>query len=328
MVRRRHRRCGIVPWVRPVGVLGAILLAAACTPQTTVPSALLVSERPTDGTATNDPALEDQITAAGASVVESQSDKPGAGVKTETSVSAPVAASQTGPSADPPPVAKAAFSETPRPSAGGGSLFALLSANANAGQASKTTASSTRATVRRPSASLKRSGKRMASASGGSQLPGVQLKSLFGIGETRDVEKRAKSADTRVAFVPNLGRKGTHGLVLQRPHVRVGCFPRGLVGLLRRVERRYGKPVIVTSGYRSARRNRMAGGARRSTHVRCMAADIQVKGVSKWRLAKYLRSLPGRGGVGTYCHTKSVHIDIGKPRAWHYCKRRRSRRRH
>ena len=53
-------------------------------------------------------------------------------------------------------------------------------------------------------------------------------------------------------------------------------------------------------------------------------ADIQIKGVSKWELATYLRSLPERGGVGTYCHTASVHIDIGPQRDWNWrCRRKK-----
>ena len=36
--------------------------------------------------------------------------------------------------------------------------------------------------------------------------------------------------------------------------------------------------------------------------------------------------LLGRGGVGTYCHTNSVHIDIGKKRDWNWrCRRKRRR---
>ncbi|MEM1364692.1 MAG: D-Ala-D-Ala carboxypeptidase family metallohydrolase, partial [Pseudomonadota bacterium] len=73
--------------------------------------------------------------------------------------------------------------------------------------------------------------------------------------------------------------------------------------------------------------NRRAGGARNSRHTFCDAADIQVAGVSKWTLAKYLRTIPGRGGVGTYCHTKSVHIDTYKKRDWNWACRKRKRRR-
>ncbi|TIL49575.1 MAG: DUF882 domain-containing protein, partial [Mesorhizobium sp.] len=54
------------------------------------------------------------------------------------------------------------------------------------------------------------------------------------------------------------------------------------------------------------------------------AADIQVPGVSKAQLASYIRTMPGRGGVGTYCHTESVHIDVGPERDWNWrCRRRR-----
>ena len=85
--------------------------------------------------------------------------------------------------------------------------------------------------------------------------------------------------------------------------------------------------AIVTSGFRSRAYNRLIRGARNSMHIQCKAADIQVQGVSKARLARYLRSLPGRGGVGTYCHTKSVHLDIGKKRDWNRrCRRRRARK--
>ena len=88
------------------------------------------------------------------------------------------------------------------------------------------------------------------------------------------------------------------------------------------VEKHYGSPVIVTSGYRSANRNQRIGGANGSRHTTCEAADVQIKGVSKWELAKFVRSMPERGGVGTYCHTQSVHIDIGSVRDWNWrCRR-------
>ncbi|MGQ0484511.1 MAG: YcbK family protein [Hyphomicrobiales bacterium] len=90
-----------------------------------------------------------------------------------------------------------------------------------------------------------------------------------------------------------------------------------LVSLLSAVERHFGKPVTVTSGCRSFRTNRRAGGARRSFHLRCMAADIRVAGVSEAQVLRYVRKLPGRGGVGTYCRNSVVHLDIGPHREWH-----------
>ncbi len=161
---------------------------------------------------------------------------------------------------------------------------------------------------------------------GSSKLPGVRGKSIFGIEDSKKNEELDQPV--KVAAVTNLARRGTHGLLLQRKSVKVGCFPRKLVRLLKRVERKFGRTPIVTSGYRSRRYNRLIRGAKNSMHITCKAADIQVKGVSKWTLARYLRTLPGRGGVGTYCHTASVHIDIGSKRDWNRrCSRKRKRRR-
>lgn len=118
------------------------------------------------------------------------------------------------------------------------------------------------------------------------------------------------------------------GLVAKHSRVSVRCFKPKLIALLRKVERHYGKKPIVTSGYRSPGHNRRIRGARRSLHMGCAAADIEVPGVGKNSLARYLRSLPGRGGVGLYCRSRSVHIDIGSKRQWYWgCgKKKRSRK--
>lgn len=157
-------------------------------------------------------------------------------------------------------------------------------------------------------------------------LPGVKKGiKIFGINEESNHDNDGTNVE--VASVGALGRTaGAHGLVLQTQRVQVGCFKPELLTILKRIERHYGKKVMVTSGYRSPARNRRAGGVKNSTHTYCKAADIQVQGISKWNLAKYLRSIDGRGGVGTYCRTKSVHIDVGSQRDWHHPCRRRAKR--
>ncbi|WP_290885928.1 D-Ala-D-Ala carboxypeptidase family metallohydrolase [Hoeflea sp.] len=165
----------------------------------------------------------------------------------------------------------------------------------------------------------------MASASRGSgeALPGVRVENVFGL---NDAEETAGSGNGQIelASAAGLARLAPSGLHLQTERVEVGCFKPELVGVLKAVERHYGRPLVVTSGYRSPKHNRRAGGASGSRHTSCEAADIQIEGVSKWQLAKYLRSMPGRGGVGTYCHTESVHIDIGNMRDWNWrCRRRK-----
>ncbi|MCR9123826.1 MAG: D-Ala-D-Ala carboxypeptidase family metallohydrolase [Phyllobacteriaceae bacterium] len=159
-----------------------------------------------------------------------------------------------------------------------------------------------------------------ASASGSTAaLPGFSRDRALGINQNAP----ASDAPVQLASAAGLARLTPNGLRTQHSGVDVACLKPALVRLLKRVEQRYGKPVVVTSGYRSPQRNRRARGAKNSLHMYCAAADIQVAGVSKWDLAAYLRSVPGRGGVGTYCHTKSVHIDIGPKRDWNWrCRRR------
>lgn len=165
--------------------------------------------------------------------------------------------------------------------------------------------------------------RKIASAAG---LPGVKRgRALFEI--SGENEREETEAGVQVASVGSFGRLiSPTGLILQTESVKVGCLKPELLRILGAVERRYGRKVVVTSGYRSPNRNRRAGGVRNSTHIYCKAADIQVEGIAKWDLAKFLRTVQGRGGVGTYCRTRSVHIDVGTQRDWHYpCRRGGSR---
>ena len=107
-------------------------------------------------------------------------------------------------------------------------------------------------------------------------------------------------------------------MVGKRRRAKIGCIPADLKMLLNTVAWHYGKKVHIQSGYRSKHYNRRVGGARRSFHVSCKAVDIQVSGINKYKLAKFLKTLPGRGGIGTYCNSSTVHIDVGPKRSWHY----------
>ncbi|MGO8368926.1 YcbK family protein [Rhizobium ruizarguesonis] len=120
------------------------------------------------------------------------------------------------------------------------------------------------------------------------------------------------------AALPGMTRIVPNGLHLQNDKVEVGCFKPALLKVIKTVENHFGRPVIVTSGYRDEEHNRLVGGADESMHKSCEAADIQIDGVAKWDIAAYIRSLPDRGGVGTYCHTDSVHLDTGKTRDWNW----------
>ncbi|EKF19731.1 YcbK family protein [Nitratireductor pacificus] len=164
----------------------------------------------------------------------------------------------------------------------------------------------------------------------GDTLPGVrQGESLFEFSsksgsDDSDVDLYEEEPSYQVASAAGMARLAPNGLLKQRDSVDTACLKPALVGVLKAIERHYRRPIVVTSGYRSPTYNRRVRGARNSLHMYCAAADIQIEGVSKWELARYVRSMPGRGGVGTYCHTASVHVDVGPERDWNWrCRRRK-----
>ena len=156
-----------------------------------------------------------------------------------------------------------------------------------------------------------------------SGLPGVDRDRALGLkSETAD-DDDMEGGPIRLASAAGLARLAPNGLKTQTESVDVACLKPALVRVLKKVEQHYGRDVIVTSGYRNPNRNKKASGSSNSLHMYCSAADIQLQGVTKMQLAAYLRSMPGRGGVGTYCHTESVHIDIGPERDWNWrCRRK------
>ena len=98
-----------------------------------------------------------------------------------------------------------------------------------------------------------------------------------------------------------------------------------LVVLLQCIREHFGKPVHITSGYRTAAHNAAVGGSKSSQHLLGRAADLYVEGVPVAAVAAYAETLlPSRGGIGRYpkdaAHPKRstgwVHIDTraGKSR--------------
>ena len=74
-----------------------------------------------------------------------------------------------------------------------------------------------------------------------------------------------------------------------------------LTVVLQCIREHFGKPVTITSGYRTAAHNAAVGGAKSSQHLLGRAADIRVQGVSVEDVAAYTESLmPDWGGIGRY----------------------------
>jgi uncharacterized protein YcbK (DUF882 family) len=150
----------------------------------------------------------------------------------------------------------------------------------------------------------------------GGNIPGSTMNALYSAPKQNLLS--SLSGLLQKASLPGMTRVAPNGLHVQNDSVQVACFKPDLMRVIKTVETHFGKPVVVTSGYRDPQHNREVGGAEESMHKSCEAADIQIDGISKWDIAQYIRSLPNRGGVGTYCHTDSVHLDTGNARDWNW----------
>ncbi len=84
-----------------------------------------------------------------------------------------------------------------------------------------------------------------------------------------------------------------------------------------------GKPgaeIDVICGYRTPETNqylraRSTGVAQNSLHMKALAIDIRVPGVSTAKLRDAALALH-RGGVGYYAKSDFVHVDVGRVRRW------------
>lgn len=82
-----------------------------------------------------------------------------------------------------------------------------------------------------------------------------------------------------------------------------------LVKVLQKIRVKFGKPVHINSGYRTATKNKAVGGAQYSQHLYGMAADIHIDGVTPKEIASYAETLlKNTGGIGIY--DSFVHVDV------------------
>lgn len=83
-----------------------------------------------------------------------------------------------------------------------------------------------------------------------------------------------------------------------------------LVSKLQDLRDYLGKPVTITSGYRTERYNKQCGGADNSYHLKGQAVDIYCTGVKPIVIALWAE-FNGLGGIGVYLDRSQefVHID-------------------
>lgn len=89
----------------------------------------------------------------------------------------------------------------------------------------------------------------------------------------------------------------------------------GAMDRLQELRTRIGKPMIVTSGYRSPEHNRKVGGATASLHLQGIAFDISMANHQPTTFERMAREA-GFTGFGFYPRSNFTHIDIGPARQW------------
>lgn len=76
-----------------------------------------------------------------------------------------------------------------------------------------------------------------------------------------------------------------------------------------------GKPLILTSAYRSRSHNRRVGGAKNSYHMRGVAFDVRMENHDPHEFEAAAREA-GFTGFGYYPKSGFMHIDTGPARSW------------
>ena len=103
---------------------------------------------------------------------------------------------------------------------------------------------------------------------------------------------------------------------------KCGCGTNGctqsLVDALEAFRAIAGKPVRITSAYRCPDHNKAIGGAKGSQHLKGLAADIKVTGMTAAQLEQIALQTPGIRGIGRDDHNGFLHIDTRENKA-HWC---------
>lgn len=96
--------------------------------------------------------------------------------------------------------------------------------------------------------------------------------------------------------------------------------------MLDALRKKFGKPIIITSGYRSPEYNISIGGSKNSAHVQGKAADIAVSHADAYKLLDIAFELGFSGiGVSQKGTGRFIHLDIAdntpkqpRPHIWSY----------
>ena len=139
------------------------------------------------------------------------------------------------------------------------------------------------------------------------------------------MQKESEEMIRQYSFAKNGNRRLAPDFKVRELRCRDGTdtvmVDEALTVVLQCIREHFGKPVTITSGYRTPAHNAAVGGAKSSQHLLGRAADIRVQGVSVEDVAAYAESLmPDWGGVGRYPvkagrATGWVHVDTRAEKA-------------
>ena len=113
------------------------------------------------------------------------------------------------------------------------------------------------------------------------------------------------------------GKRSDWGTVVASNEVNAFCIAPKLRFLIWEFEGKFGRKVIMNSGYRDGEHNAAAGGSDNSYHTKCMATDFYIPGVDKRDLIAFAMSLSSVGGLGCYPGRQFIHVDVrDRPRGY------------
>ena len=113
------------------------------------------------------------------------------------------------------------------------------------------------------------------------------------------------------------GKRADWGTFVSSSEVNALCLAPKLRFLIWEFEGKFGRKVIMNSGFRDGQHNSAAGGKDNSYHTKCMAADFYIPGVDKRDLIAFAMQTSSVGGLGCYPGKQFIHVDVrDRPRGY------------
>ena len=108
-----------------------------------------------------------------------------------------------------------------------------------------------------------------------------------------------------------------NGLFVANASVDTSCISPKLRRVIQSFEGKFGRKIVVNSGYRDPIHNLLVSGADGSYHMKCMATDFFIPGVPKSQLIAFAMRNSAVGGLGCYSGREFIHVDVReRPHGW------------